>query len=313
MTIEDYFKKISVPVKRRNTNVSTSYSEIVPEVWGHPLLILIPFARAMQCHIELYRKDGSGDFKLQARIKRKADKEMTTVFKMKPAEFTIRILDNNTDNQVYHTNVPEYMSNFALIVPKNQYTNSRIGLFNKEIEINEEEIDKKKSVEKDQDTKKRTSDTAELKEIIAQLETNKSDLFNLMKTHPAYATLDDANLKSDVSRILQGYKVDTEAKPRTSVTVRVSPSIVSKKGDVDESSNPKAERTSGKWWSSPSSYSYDDIVESAKKFKQTMKNKIHENISKPRLILKLKELISKEATLSAKKDQLTTEPTTDDV
>jgi hypothetical protein len=319
MTIEDYFKKISVPVKRLNANVSTSYSEIVPEVWGHPLLILIPFARAMQCDIALYgkEKDGDGSFKLRAHIKHKADDEMTTVFKMNPKEFiTIRILDNNTDNKAYHENVLEYMSNFALIVPKNQYTNSGSGLVEKEIEINKEEIAKKKSVEEDRDAKKRTSDTAELKEINIQLKTIKTDLYNFMKTHPAYATLDE-KLKGEVSRILDGYEV--EAKPRTSGTVRVSPGILSKKGDGDDSSKPKDESKKTIWWSSSSSYSYDNILESAKNLKEIVKTKIRQNISKPRLILRLKDLIGKEATLSAKKDQLTpetsepTKPTTADV
>lgn len=298
MTPEQYFKKISIPVKRINTNVSTSYSEIVPEVWGHPLLMLIPFARAMQCDIALYgkEKDGDGSFKLRAHIKHKADNEMTTVFKMNPTEFTIRILDNNTDDKAYHENVLEYMSNFALIVPKGHYTNSGKGLLDKEIEINKEEVAKKTSVEKDRDTKKRTSDKAELKEITAQLETTKNDLFNLMKTHPAYATLDE-KLKDSVTSILKKYEMED--------TSDVSP----KDGDElrESSSKPSKEASkSGKWWSS-SPLSYADIVKSAKKFKQTMRNKIHENISKPRLILRLNDLISKEATLSAKKDQLTSE------
>jgi hypothetical protein len=305
MTLEDYFKKISVPVKRINPNVSTSYSEIVPEVWGHPLLILIPFARAMQSDIAIYGKekdgDGDGSFKLWAHIKHKADDEMTTVFKMNPTEFTIRILDNNTDENAYCENVLEYMSNFALIVPKGHYTHSGKGLLDKESKINEDEKAKKKSLEESQDTKKRTSDNAELKEITAQLETIKNDLFNLMKTHPAYSTLDEP-LKKEVTRILDGYKVDD--KPRTSGTVRVS---LSKKEDEDESSKPKDASTSGKWWSS-SSYSSDNFIQSVKKFSQTLKNKIHENISKPRLIIKLKGLIAKEAALSAKKSQLTTEP-----
>lgn len=308
MTLEDYFKKIAVPVKRINTNVSTSYSEIVPAVWGHPLLMLIPFAKAMQCDIALYgkEKDGDGSFNLRAHIKHKADGEMTTVFKMNPTEFTIRILDNNTDTEAYHENVLEYMSNFALIVPKTQYTNSGNGLIEKESDINKEETAKKKSVEKDRDTEKRTSDTAELKEINAQLETIKNDLFNLMKTHPAYETLDE-KLKGDVSRILAGYKVEAKAKPRTSGIVRVSAgigtSIGTSTGVEDESSaKPKEDSKKGKWWISSS-----NIVQSAKDLNQKIKNKIHENISKPRLILKLKDLIGKEATLSAKKDQLTTE------
>lgn len=291
MTPEQYFKKIAVPVKRINTNVSTSYSEIVPEVWGHPLLMLIPFAKAMQCDIALYGKEKDGSFTLQAHIKHKADGEMTTVFKMNPKEFTIRILDNNTDKNAYHENVLEYMSNFALIVPKNQYTNSGTGLINKESDINKEEIAKKTSVEKDRDTKKRTSDTAELKEITAQLETIKSDLFNLMKTHPAYATLDE-QLKDSVTSILKKYEMDVKTDP------------VDEEGEAGEpSAPPKEESKHGKWWSS-SSYSRDDIIRAAKKFKQTMKNKVRQSISKPRLIIRLNDLISREAALSAKQDQL---------
>jgi hypothetical protein len=290
MTPEQYFKKIAVPVKRINTNVSTSYSEIVPEVWGHPLLMLIPFAKAMQCDIALYGKEKDGSFTLQAHIKHKAGGEMTTVFKMNPKEFTIRILDNNTDKNAYHENVLEYMSNFALIVPKNQYTNSGNGLVDKESDINKEEIAKKKTVEKDQDTKKRTSDKAELKEITAQLETIKNDLFNLMKTHPAYATLDE-KLKDSVTSILKKYEMDVKTEPIG-------------EGEAGEpSAPPKEESKNGKWWSS-SSYSRDDIIRAAKKFKQTMKNKIRQNISKPRLIIRLNDLIAQEAALSAKQDQL---------
>jgi hypothetical protein len=266
--------------------------------------MLIPFARAMQCDIALYGKekdgDGDGSFKLRAHIKHKVDGEMTTVFKMNPTEFTIRILDNNIDENAYCENVLEYMSNFALIVPKGHYIHSGKGLLDKESKINEDEKAKKKSLEESQDTKKRTSDNTELKDITDQLETTKNDLFNLMKTHPAYPTLDET-LKKEVSRILDGYKVD--AKPRTSGTVRVS---LSKKEDEDESSKPKDASTSGKWWSS-SSYSSDNFIQSLKKINQTLKNKIHENISKPRLIIKLKGLIAKEAALSAKKDQHTTE------
>ncbi len=311
MTIEDYFKKIAVPVKRINTNVSTSYSEIVPAVWGHPLLMLIPFAKAMQCDIALYgkEKDGDGSFNLRAHIKHKADGEMTTVFKMNPNEFTIRILDNNADDEAYHNNVPEYMSNFALIVPKNQYTKSGNGLIQKESDINKEETAKKKSVEKDRDTEKRTSDMAELKEVNAQLDSIKNDLLDLMKTHPAYATLDEP-LKGDVSRILDGYKAEAKAKPRTSGIVRVSAagigtSVGTSAGvEEDESSAKPKDSKTGKWWIS----SYD-IVQSAKDLKREIKKKIRRNISKPRLILRLKDLISKHATLSTKKDQLTPETT----
>lgn len=304
MTPEDYFKKISVPVKRTNTNVSISYSEIVPEVWGHPLLMLIPFAKAMQCDIALYgkEKEGDGSFKLRAHIKHKADTEI----KMNPTDFTIRILDNNTDAEAYHDNVLEYMSNFALIVPSVQYTNSGVGLLDKEIEIDKEEIAKKKSVEKDRDTKKRTSDAAELKEVNTQLDSIKNDLFNLMKTHPAYATLDE-KLKDDVSRILEGYKVEAKAKPRTSGIVRVSAGIGTS-ADVEEddgsSAKPKEDSKTDKWW-----ISSFNIVQSAKDLKQDIKNKIRENISKPRLILRLKDFISKHATLSAKKSQITPETT----
>jgi hypothetical protein len=299
MTPEQYFKKIAVPVKRTNTNVSTSYSEIVPEVWGHPLLMLIPFARAMQCDIALYgkEKDGDGSFKLRAHIKHKAANEMTTVFKMNPTEFTIRILDNNTDDKAYHENVLEYMSNFALIVPKGHYTNSGKGLLDKEIEINKEEVAKKTSVEKDRDTKKRTSDKAELEETTAQLETIKNDLFNLMKTHPAYATLDE-KLKDSVTSILKKYEMDVKTEP------------IGKGEDGEPSAPPKEESKNGKWWSS-SSYSRDDIIRAAKKFKQTMKNKIRQNISKPRLIIRLNDLIAQEAALSAKQDQLTSETSAD--
>jgi hypothetical protein len=294
MTVEKYFKKMAVPVKRKNT---TSYSEIVPEVWGHPLLVLIPFARAMQCDIALYEKekekDGDGSFKLRAHIKHKADDELTTVFKMNPKEFTIHILDNNTDETAYHVNVLEYMSNFALIVPKGHYTNSGVGLLKKERGINEQEKAKKKLVETSRDAKKRTSDTAELKEINAQLKTIEADLFNLKNTHPAYSML-DTTLRDRVSRILDRYKVDD--KSLTSVTFRVR----SKKEDDGESSKSNDDENKKTiWWND--SFSYDN-------FKQTMRNKIRQNISKPRLILRLNDLISKEATLSAKKDQLTTEP-----
>jgi hypothetical protein len=128
-----------------------------------------------------------------------------------------------------------------------------------------------------------------------------NDLFNLMKTHPAYATLDDEKIKDDVSRILDGYEV--EAKPRTSGTVRVSAGV----GD-ESSTKTKEESKKTIWWSSSSS-SYDTIIQSAKNLRQTLKNKIRQNISKPRLILRLKDLIGKEATLSAKKEQLTSETT----
>jgi hypothetical protein len=142
---------------------------------------------------------------------------------------------------------------------------------------------------------------AELKEINTQLETIKNDLFNLMKTHPAYETLDE-KLKGDVGRILDGYKV--KAKSRTSGTIRVSAGV----GYEDESSKPKEESNNTVWWSSSSS-SYETIKQSAKDLKQEIKNKIRENISKPRLILRLKDLISNHATLSAKKDQLIPETT----
>jgi hypothetical protein len=111
-----------------------------------------------------------------------------------------------------------------------------------------------------------------------------------MKTHPAYPTLDE-KLKDSVTSILKKYEMDVKTEPIG-------------KGEAEEPSKPSKEASkSGKWWSS-STPSYDDIVKSAKKFKQTMRNKIHENISKPRLILRLNDLIRKEATLSAKKDQL---------
>ena len=289
LTLEDYFEKIAVPIKRPNTTIT--YSEIVPEVWGHPLLMLVPFARAMQCNIELYRKDSSGDFKLKACINCK-NREDTTETEMTIGEVTIRILDNNTNEQAYHENVLEYMSNFALIVSKVLYNKSGIELVKKEGEINKEELIAKETLKTSRDTKKSMSNIAELKEVNAQLETLKEDLYNLTITHPAYSTLDKKPLKDDVSRILKDYKPETGATVATTET-------------MPHESETKEESKNSKWWST--SYSSDDLVRTAKEFNQTMKNKIRENISKPRLILRLKDLISKHATLSAKKDQLTAE------
>jgi hypothetical protein len=289
LTLEEYFKKIAIPIKR---TITTTYSEIVPEVWGYPLLMLVPFARAMQCNIELYEKDATtNDFKLRARINHKNHAD-TTETKMTTKDVTIRILDNNTDKQAYRTNVLEYMSNFALIVPNDLYKLSSRGLDKKADEINKEEIAAKKMVETSRGTKKSTLAHAELKEINAQLETIKEDLYNLTITHPAYSTLDKPDLKNNVSRILKDYKPETVAVAR-----EIMP----------HDSDTKEESKNSKWWST--SYSSDDLVRAAKKFKQTMKNKIRENISKPRLILRLTELITKEATLSTKKDQLTAETT----
>jgi hypothetical protein len=295
LTLEEYFKKIAIPIKRTRT---TTYSEIVPEVWGYPLLMLVPFARAMQCNVELYEKDTmTNGFKFRARIncKNRAD---TIDTKMTTGEVTIRILDNNTDDQAYHTNVLEYMSNFALIVSKDLYNKSGKGLLDKEIEINKEEITAKKTEQMSRGTKKSTLAHAELKEINAQLETLKEDLYNLTITHPAYSTLDKKTLKDDVSRILKDYKPETGAVDATVATVATVATEPHKSETKEESKNSK-------WWSN--SYSSDDLVRAAKKFKQTMKNKIRENISKPRLILRLNDFITKEATLSTKKDQLTAE------
>jgi len=161
MTVDQYFEKLSSPIQihvKNETGVkNNTHIELVPEVWGHPLVLLIPFARAMLCDIELYElHDGSESESKSAESDSEpgsgsdpihtAKANLTLVYYVRCDKETrpvIRMLiPAKTFNPTFLTHYTTYMAEFQLLVDHENYTqgkdalNAKLEKMNAENELN---------------------------------------------------------------------------------------------------------------------------------------------------------------------------------
>jgi hypothetical protein len=125
MSAEQYFEGLSMPVTIHSTTASgEKYDQVVPQVWGHPLLVYVPFARALQCNISVYAYASEEDRKTN-QCKLKTLYLVDCGINNAP---TIMILDENIDSDEISKfpavldRQDEYMSRFKLVVEKDLYT-----------------------------------------------------------------------------------------------------------------------------------------------------------------------------------------------
>jgi hypothetical protein len=125
MSAEQYFEGLSMPVTIHSKTASgEQYDQLVPQVWGHPLLMYVPFARALQCNIKVYTYASEEDRnRNQCKLK-----TLYTIDCGIDNALTIMILDENIDGDEISKfpavlkRQDEYMSRFKLVVDTETYT-----------------------------------------------------------------------------------------------------------------------------------------------------------------------------------------------
>jgi hypothetical protein len=125
MSAEQYFEGLSMPVTIHSKTASgEQYDQLVPRVWGHPLLMYVPFARALQCNISVYTYASEEDRnRNQCKLK-----TLYTIDCGIDNALTIMILDENIDGDEISKfpavlkRQDEYMSRFKLVVDTETYT-----------------------------------------------------------------------------------------------------------------------------------------------------------------------------------------------
>ena len=148
MTVDQYFEKLSIPVQVHVKNEkgvkNNTHIEVVPEVWGHPLILLIPFSRAMLCDIEVYSKPKSGSTPGPGSESSESDsKDLNLVFYVRSDEETrpvIRILiptASPTDSD-FLNDYTKYMANFQLLIDAGIYNQGKAALDQKLERMNAE-------------------------------------------------------------------------------------------------------------------------------------------------------------------------------
>jgi hypothetical protein len=150
MTVDQYFEKLSIPVQVHVKNEkgvkNNTHIEVVPEVWGHPLILLIPFSRAMLCDIEVYSKPESGSGSTPepgSESSESESKDLKLVFYVRSDEETrpvIRILipTASPTNSDFLNDYTKYMANFQLLIDADIYNEGKAALEQKLERMNAE-------------------------------------------------------------------------------------------------------------------------------------------------------------------------------
>ena len=210
MTAEEYFEQLSIPVKVKvQDGESSSYHQVMPAVWGHPLLMLVPLARALQCNIEVYERVRPEEPKTQC------NENINIIFHAVCGENDapiIRIVDNNITNvstyPVFLENQIEYMSNFSLIVDADMYRNSMKALLQNDKVMKEKEEGEANQPKLKEYLNLRYREQQQLKRVEDKILTIQDEINKLETREKAFVSIDDAT-KDKVAA------VDTTAKEIT--------------------------------------------------------------------------------------------------
>jgi len=193
MTAEEYFEQLSVPVKIKvQDGESSSYHQVMPAIWGHPLLMLIPLARALQCNIEVYERLRPEEPKTDC------NENINIIFHAVCGENDapiIRIVDNNiTDVSTYPVfleNQIEYMSNFSLIVDADMYRNSMKALLQNDKVMKEKEEGEANQPKLKEYLNLRYREQQQLKRVEDKILTIQGEINKLKTREKAFPTVND--------------------------------------------------------------------------------------------------------------------------
>jgi hypothetical protein len=131
MLADEYFERLSkiVPDVRRSgsSSSSSSSSSSRPSIFGHPLLLYLPFARAFNCIIYVYTSESGPDTTnyILKYIFRGANSEVDEAEEREEESahvkqvHEIHILDKNPTDYAFLDEVESYSSRFALLVLSN--------------------------------------------------------------------------------------------------------------------------------------------------------------------------------------------------
>jgi hypothetical protein len=221
MTAEEYFEQLSVPVKVKvQDGESSSYHQVMPAVWGHPLLMLIPLARALQCNIEVYERVRPEEPKTVC------NENINIIFHAVCGENDvpiIRIVDNNTTEvstyPVFLENQIEYMSNFSLIVDADMYRNSMKALLQNDKVMKEKEEGEANQPKLKEYLNLRYREQQQLKRVEDKILTVNTELEKLKTREKAFPSVDDASKEKvatvETSATEISKKVDAESDEKT--------------------------------------------------------------------------------------------------
>ena len=121
MSAVEYFEKLPVMLTRTG---NMGNDQVFPALFGHPLLLYLPFARAFGCVIEVYSRSPEAELKLKYLFPSKSEIAKSTV-----SMPIIRIMDDNPYNTDdpnlkevlaypnFLTHQDQYVANFSLFLP----------------------------------------------------------------------------------------------------------------------------------------------------------------------------------------------------
>ena len=196
MTAEEYFEQLSVPVKIKvQDGESSSYHQVMPAIWGHPLLMLIPLARALQCNIEVYEQVRPKESKTDC------NENINIIFHAvcggENDAPTIRIVDNNTTEvstyPVFLENQIEYMSNFSLIVDADMYRSSMKALLQNDKVMKEKEEGEANQPKLKEYLNLRYREQQQLKRVEEKILTIQDEITKLKTREKAFPSVDDSS------------------------------------------------------------------------------------------------------------------------
>jgi hypothetical protein len=114
MRVENYFELMTKIITTKNAK---GEEQVVPAIFGHPLLLYLPFARAFMCGINVYTEAESG-------IEAEPTAEKYTLKYSVPSQYEweknqnmpiIHLLDKNKIDDPDFLNATKYSSNFSLL------------------------------------------------------------------------------------------------------------------------------------------------------------------------------------------------------
>ena len=123
MRVENYFELMTKMITTKNAK---GEEQVVPAIFGHPLLLYLPFARAFMCGINVYTGAESVT-EAESGIEAEPTAEKYTLKYSVPSYYeweknpnmpTVHLLDNNKIDDPDFLNATTYSSNFSLLYKK---------------------------------------------------------------------------------------------------------------------------------------------------------------------------------------------------
>jgi hypothetical protein len=112
MRVENYFELMTKIITTKNAK---GEEQVVPAIFGHPLLLYLPFARAFMCGINVYTEAESGageKYTLKYSVPSYYEWEKNQNMPI------IHLLDKNKIDDPDFLNATNYSSNFSLLYKK---------------------------------------------------------------------------------------------------------------------------------------------------------------------------------------------------